>query len=98
MLYNRYEKEQKYINGTPASPAEYRKGDYLGQYEFNNIKECENNAIYRWVETGNSVCVDYSLYKEEKKQVSYDNGQTWEDTDDRRGGTMIEEHSVRDII
>ena len=94
MLYNRYEKEQKYINGTPAIPAEYRKGDYLGQYEFNNIKDCENIAIYRWIETGNSICVDYSLYKEEKKQVSYDDGQTWEDTDDRRGGTMIEEHSV----
>ena len=94
MLYNRYEKEQKYINGTPAIPAEYRKGDYLGQYEFNNIKDCENTAIYRWVETGNSVCVDYSLYKEEKKQVSYDDGQTWEDTTERRGGTMIEEHSA----
>lgn len=93
MLYNRYEKEQKYINGTPAVPAEYRKGDYLGQYEFNTIQDCENTAIYRWVETGNSICVDYSLYKEEKKQVSYDDGQTWEDTDDRRGGTMIEEHS-----
>lgn len=94
MLYNRYEKEQKYINGVPASPAEYRKGDYLGQYEFNNIKDCENIAMYRWVETGNTVCVDYSLYKEEKKQVSYDDGQTWQDTDDRRGGTMIEEHSA----
>ena len=94
MLYNRYEKEQKYINGTPASPAEYRKGDYLGQYEFNNIEDCQNTAIYRWVETGNTICVDYSLYNEEKKQVSYDDGETWEDTDDRRGGTMIEEHSV----
>ena len=39
MLYNRYEKEQKYINGVPASPSEYRKGDYLGQYDFNSIKD-----------------------------------------------------------
>lgn len=94
MLYNRYEKEQKYINGVPASPAEYRKGDYLGQYEFNSLEDCENTAIYRWVETGNTICVDYSLYKEEKKQVSYNDGETWLDTSERRGGTMIEEHSV----
>ena len=94
MLYNRYEKEQKYINGVPASPAEYRKGDYLGQYEFNSIEDCENTAIYRWVVTGKNVCVDYSLYVEEKKQVSYDDGQTWEETTERIGGTMIEEHSA----
>lgn len=93
MLYNRYEKEQKYINGVPASPAEYRKGDYLGQYEFNSIEECENDSMYRWVETDKTVCSGYSLCIEEKKQVSYDNGQTWQDTDYRRAGRVIEERA-----
>lgn len=93
MLFDRYEKYQKYINGVPASPPEYKKGDYLGQYEFDSLEDCENIAIYRWVETGETICVDYSLYREEKKQVSTDGGVTWKDTDDRRGGTLIEEHS-----
>lgn len=93
MLYNRYEKEQKYINGVPASPEEYRKGDYLGQYEFNNIEECENAANYRWVETDKTVCSRYSLCIEEKKQVSYDNGKTWQDTDYRRAGRVIKERA-----
>ena len=93
MLYNRYEKEQKYINGVPASPAEYRKGDYLGQYEFNSIEDCENAEMYRWIETDRTVCSGYSLCIEEKKQVSYDNGKTWEDTDDRRAGRVIKERA-----
>ena len=93
MLYNRYEKEQKYINGVPASPAEYRKGDYLGQYEFNSIKDCENTEMYRWVETDKTVCSSYSLCVEEKKQVSYDDGETWQDTTERRAGIVIEERA-----
>lgn len=93
MLYNRYEKEQKYINGTPASPAEYRKGDYLGQYEFNSIEDCENTAMFRWVETDKTVCSSYSLCVEEKKQVSYDDGQTWQDTTERRAGRVIKERA-----
>lgn len=93
MLYNRYEKEQKYINGTPASPAEYRKGDYLGQYEFNSIEDCENTEMYRWVETDKTVCSSYSLCVEEKKQVSYDDGQTWQDTTERRAGRVIKERA-----
>lgn len=94
MLFDRYEKYQKYINGVPASPPEYMKGEYLGQYEFPSLEDCEAGAQYRWVETGGTICVDYSLCKEEKKQVSTDGGQTWQDTDDRRGGAVIEEHSV----
>lgn len=93
MLYNRYEKEQKYINGVPASPAEYRKGDYLGQYEFNSIEDCENTEMYRWVETDKTVCSSYSLCVEEKKQVSYDDGQTWQDTAERRAGRVIKERA-----
>lgn len=94
MLFDRYEKYQKYINGVPADPPEYMKGDYLGQYDFPTLEDCEAIAQYRWVETGNTICVDYSLYNEEKKQVSTDGGITWKDTDERRGGTLIEEHSV----
>lgn len=93
MLYNRYEKEQKYINGVPASPAEYRKGDYLGQYEFNSIEDCENTAMFRWIGTDKTVCSGYSLCVEEKKQVSYDDGQTWEDTTERRAGRVIKERA-----
>ena len=93
MLYNRYEKEQKYINGVPASPSEYRKGDYLGQYEFNSIKDCQNAAMFRWVETDKTVCSGYSLCIEEKKQISYDDGKTWEDTTERRAGIVIKERA-----
>lgn len=93
MLFDRYEKYQKYINGVPADPPEYKKGDYLGQYDFPSLEDCEATAQYRWVETGDTICVDYSLYMEEKKQVSTDGGVTWKDTDERRGGTLIDKYA-----
>lgn len=93
MLFDRYEKYQKYINGVPADPPEYKKGDYLGQYDFPSLEDCEATAQYRWVETGNLICDDYSLVYEEKKQVSTDGGVTWKDTDERRPGRVMIEHA-----
>lgn len=93
MLFDRYEKYQKYINGVPADPPEYKKGDYLGQYDFPSLEDCEAIAQYRWVETGNLICNDYSLVYEEKKQVSTDGGVTWKDTDERRPGRVMIEHA-----
>jgi len=93
MLFNRYEKYQKYINGVPAIPAEYKQGEYLGQFDFPTIEDCEGGSLSRWVETGNTICVGYSLCKEEKKQISTDGGQTWIDTSERRGGEVVKKYA-----
>lgn len=36
-------------------------------------------TIYKWTETTDTICVDFSTYKVEKYQVSHDLGDTWED-------------------
>lgn len=38
-----------------------------------------NPIVYKWTETTDTVCVDFSTYKVEKYQVSHDLGDTWED-------------------
>ena len=53
----------------------------------------------QWVTIdGEYVCGDgdsrYTKYHKEKKQVSYDSGATWNDTDETRKGDVIEEMSI----
>ena len=92
--YYRYEKYQKYINGVPADPPEYKQGELIGIGEYNNILDCQKDAIYRWVDNGKTVCKEYSLYNQEKKQKSTDNGVTWTDTGEvRDGNKMIEQYA-----
>lgn len=92
--YYRYEKYQKYINGVPADPPEYKQGELIGTGEYNSLSDCESDAIYRWVDNGKTVCKEYSLYNQEKKQKSTDNGVTWTDTGEvRDGNKMIEQYA-----
>ena len=87
--YYRYEKYQKYINGVPADPPEYKQGELIGIGEYNNILDCEADALYRWVDNGKTVCKEYSLYNQEKKQKSLDKGVTWTDTGEVRDGNKV---------
>lgn len=87
--FYRYEKYQKYINGVPADPPEYKQGELIGIGEYNNILDCQKDAIYRWVDNGKTVCKEYSLYNQEKKQKSTDKGVTWTDTGEVRDGNKI---------
>lgn len=92
--YYRYEKYQKYINGVPADPPEYKQGELIGTGEYDSKEDCESDAIYRWVDNGKTVCKEYSLYNQEKKQKSTDKGVTWTDTGEvRDGNKMIEQYA-----
>ena len=92
--YYRYEKYQKYINGVPADPPEYKQGELIGTGEYDSLSDCEDDAIYRWVDNGKTVCKEYSLYNQEKKQKSLDKGVTWTDTGEvRDGNKMIEQYA-----
>ena len=92
--YYRYEKYQKYINGVPADPPEYKQGELIGTGEYDSLSDCESDALYRWVDNGKTVCKEYSLYNQEKKQKSTDKGVTWTDTGEvRDGNKMIEQYA-----
>ena len=92
--YYRYEKYQKYINGVPADPPEYKQGELIGTGEYDSKEDCEHDALYRWVDNGETVCKEYSLYNQEKKQKSTDNGVTWTDTGEvRTGNKIIEQYA-----
>ena len=94
--YYRYEKYQKYINGVPANPPEYKQGELIGTGEYDSKADCEHDAIYRWVDNGETVCKGYSLYNQEKKQKSTDKGVTWIDTGEvRAGDKTIEQYSTQ---
>lgn len=94
--YDKYQKYQKYINGVPADPPEYMRGELIGTGEYDSIADCEHDAIYRWVDNGKTVCKGYSLYNQEKKQKSTDKGVTWTDTNEvRDGNKIIEQYSTQ---
>lgn len=93
--YDKYQKYQKYINGVPADPPEYMRGELIGTGEYDSIADCESDVLYRWVDNGKTVCKGYSLYNQEKKQKSTDKGVTWTDTNEvRDGNKMIEQYST----
>lgn len=94
--YYKYQKYQKYINGVPADPPEYMQGELIGTGEYDSIEDCESDVLYRWVDNGKTVCKEYSLYNQEKKQKSTDKGVTWTDTNEvRDGNKMIEQYSTQ---
>ena len=93
--YDKYQKYQKYINGVPADPPEYMRGELIGTGEYDSKADCESDVLYRWVDNGKTVCKGYSLYNQEKKQKSTDKGVTWTDTGEvRDGNKMIEQYST----
>lgn len=94
--YDKYQKYQKYINGVPADPPEYMRGELIGTGEYDSKADCESDVLYRWVDNGKTVCKEYSLYNQEKKQKSTDKGVTWTDTNEvRDGNKIIEQYSTK---
>lgn len=94
--YYKYQKYQKYINGVPADPPEYKLGELIGTGEYDSIEDCESDVLYRWVDNGKTVCKEYSLYNQEKKQKSTDKGVTWTDTGAvRTGNKIVEQYSTQ---
>ena len=94
--YYKYEKYQKYINGVPADPPEYKQGELIGTGEYDSKADCEKDSLYRWVDNGKTVCKGYSLYNQEKKQKSTDKGVTWTDTGEvRDGNRLIDQYSKK---
>lgn len=94
--YYKYQKYQKYINGVPADPPEYMQGELIGTGEYDSIEDCESDVLYRWVDNGKTVCKEYSLYNQEKKQKSTDKGVTWTDTNEvRTGNKIVEQYSTQ---
>ena len=44
--YYKYEKYQKYINGVPANPPVYKRGELIGIGDYDYKSDCEKGAIY----------------------------------------------------
>lgn len=86
--YYKYEKYQKYINGVPTE--EYKQGNLIGTGEYSSLQDCEEGAIYRWIDSGETVCDGYKLCVKEIKQKSTDGGVTWVTTEETRAGTVID--------
>ena len=86
--YYKYEKYQKYINGVPQD--EYKQGELIETGEYSSLKDCESGAIYKWTDSGKTVCAGYKLCVKEVKQKSLDGGDTWTNTDETRAGTVID--------
>lgn len=86
--YYKYEKYQKYINGVPTE--EYKQGELIGTGDYSSKEDCEKGAIYKWIDSGETICDGYKLCVKEIKQKSIDGGQTWTNTDETRAGTVID--------
>ena len=86
--YYKYEKYQKYINGVPQD--EYKQGNLIGTGEYSSLQDCEEGAIYKWIDSGETVCDGYKLCVKEIKQKSTDGGNTWVTTSETRAGTVID--------
>ena len=91
--YYKYEKYQKYINGIPQD--EYKQGELIGTGEYSSLKDCESGAIYKWTDSGETVCDGYKLCVKEVKQKSLDGGQTWTNTAETRPGEVIDSWSTK---
>ena len=94
--YYKEKKQVSYDNGVTfvdVVPAEYRKGELIEMAS----PDCgyvppAPDPIYRWVNSG-TTCVGADKYNQQVKEVSYDNGSTWEATSETRTGTLIERDS-----
>lgn len=101
--YYLYQKYEKVGDGewTPTYPNEYSiSGDTENTMPLVIKSENDENCgyrdpIYRWADTEDTMCVGYDKYAVQKRQVSYDNGLTWEDVtpSETRAGSLIEAYS-----
>lgn len=94
--YYKYEKYQKYINGVPADPPEYQRGELIGVEDYDSIEDCESAAIYEWRVYSQSdyICDGYSSYYKEYKYKSLDKGQTWTRTNQTRKGELKNQYAT----
>ena len=85
MPYNKYYKQKKQVSydegetWEDVTPEEYQKG---ALYEEDSPDCTSPTVIYRWVNMDIStdyICDGTTKYYKQKKQVSYDGGQTWQD-------------------
>ena len=66
------------INWKPVEPPVYQRGDL---YETKSV-ECGYTELYRWINMNIStdwICDGTTKYYKQKKQVSFDEGVTWQD-------------------
>ena len=91
--YYKYEKYQKYVNGVPQD--EYKQGNLIGTGEYSSLQDCEEGAIYKWIDSGGTICDGYKLCVKEIKQKSTDGGNTWVTTSETRAGTVIDMWSTK---
>lgn len=98
MRYSKYQKLVKmvsYDNGQTwevSSPIEYSVGDLIET----NSPDCGYQPIYRWTTIEDDfVCVGTTKCAKEVRQVSYDDGETWENVEplETRTGPSIEANS-----
>ena len=54
--------------------------------------DCGYVPLTRWVESG-WTCIGYDKYVNNVQQISYDNGQTWQNTSNTSASTLIEANS-----
>ena len=92
--YYKYEKYQKYINGIPADPPVYKKGELIGIEEYDSIQDCESAAIYEWRVSSDYICDGYSSYYKEYRYKSTDKGQTWTRTNQSRKGALKSQYAT----
>ena len=92
--YYKYEKYQKYINGVPADPPVYQRGELIGIEEYDSIEDCESAAIYEWRVSSDYICDGYASYYKEYKYKSTDKGQTWTRTSQTRKGALKSQYAT----
>ena len=85
MPYNKYYKQKKQVSydegqtWQDVTPPEYQKG---ALYEEDSPDCTSPTVIYRWVNMDiatDYICDGTTKYYKQKKQVSFDEGQTWQD-------------------
>lgn len=59
MSYKRYQKLQKYKNGVPVIPSEFKEGEVMGS--FDTLEECLDEGLVEWREViGEYICYEES--------------------------------------
>ena len=77
--YDEYRRQYKYTGQTSSSMTA-KTDEYRDIFIMANSPTCGYiEPIYRWFDLDEYICSGTTKYHKAKKQVSYDNGSTWED-------------------
>ena len=89
--YQKYQKYVSYDNGATWQPMqEFQKGELI---EASSTDCGGGTVVYQWV-VDSYYCNNSDRYATEKKQVSYNNGQSWEDVvPTETKNTLVERNS-----